>query len=293
MDVDNSAVRMTLTGSNVGIGTSSPSAGLEVVTDSGLFNALRLVSNRAYNLSTDVALTFRYLYDSTNYTSGGLIVVAKDNTTISNQSGNMQFYTNNAGTIAERMRITSGGNLMLGYVGSLSDTKLFIAAQSTSSSNYALVCKQSNLTTDLFFIRDDGYIVTGLAALSPYNWAATGTTKVLYVNNNGGIGYSSSNRESKININKIDNANWINELNPVTFNKRKKDEEENFTDEYYDELHYGFIADEMESVNPDFVFYDERNGEKKLAGIHYDRMIAPLVKAIQELTARVQYLENK
>jgi hypothetical protein len=99
---------------NVGIGTSSPNAGLEVVTDSGAFNALRLVSNRAYNLNTDVALVFRYLYDSTNYTTGGLIVVTKDNNTISNQSGNMQFYTNNAGSNAERMRITSAGQVGIG-----------------------------------------------------------------------------------------------------------------------------------------------------------------------------------
>ena len=105
---------MTITsGGNVGIGTSSPSAGLEVVTDSGAFNALRLVSNRAQSSGTDVAIAFRYLYDTTNYATGGLIVAGKDNTTSGSQSGNLQFYTNNAGTVAERMRITSGGNVIV------------------------------------------------------------------------------------------------------------------------------------------------------------------------------------
>jgi hypothetical protein len=206
----------------------------------------------------------------------------------SHTTDKMEFAT---GGGTPRMTINSSGDVGLGSAPSTGN-RLIITGSSTAGGDTSLYIQNSALT-NTFFVRNDGYIVTGLAALSPYNWAATGTTKVLYVNNNGGIGYSSSNRESKININKIDNANWINELNPVTFNKRKKDEEENFTDEYYDELHYGFIADEMEAINSDFVFYDERNGEKKLAGIHYDRMIAPLVKVIQDLNERVKQLESK
>ena len=136
--------RMRITSAGlVGIGTIAPNAGLEVVTDSGSFNALRLVSSRAYNLSTDVALTFRYLYDTTNYTSGGLIVVAKDNTTISNQSGNMQFYTNNAGTVAERMRITSGGQIGIGTPSVDSTISVDIQNTSPSSNNVFLRIKNN------------------------------------------------------------------------------------------------------------------------------------------------------
>ena len=39
------------------------------------------------------------------------------------------------------------------------------------------------------------------------------------------MGYLSSVRESKININNIENVDWLLNLNPVSFNKRKKDEE--------------------------------------------------------------------
>jgi len=122
---------------NVGIGTTSPTAGLEILTDAGTTNALRVSSSRAISLGTDVGISFRYLYDTTNYTTGGLIVVAKDNTTRGNQSGNFQFYTNNAGTASERMRITSGGQVIIGGTSIRSElgsnTKLSIGGGSIGS----------------------------------------------------------------------------------------------------------------------------------------------------------------
>ena len=58
--------------------------------------------------------------------------------------------------------------------------------------------------------------------------------------------------------------------------------------EQYDNIEYGFIADEVEKVNEDFVFYDIKDdGTKKLAGFEYNNMIAILTKAIQELNERL------
>ena len=131
---------------NVGIGTSTPNAGLEVVTDSGAFNALRLVSNRAQNLGTDVAIGFRYLYDSTNYTTGALIVAGKDNTTSGSQNGNIQFYTNGGSGIVEHMRLTSGGFLKLPKSRILGDSDIcYIDLYNPNTGNLSIVNTSANV----------------------------------------------------------------------------------------------------------------------------------------------------
>jgi hypothetical protein len=104
---------LAMSTSRVGVNTASPTAGLEVITDGSSLNALRVASSRAYNLSTETAIVLRYLKNTTDYVSGALFVAAKDNTTINNESGNLQFYTNNAGSVGERMRITSDGYVRL------------------------------------------------------------------------------------------------------------------------------------------------------------------------------------
>ena len=76
----------------------------------------------------------------------------------------------------------------------------------------------------------------------------------------------------------------------ILFNYRKKNNESNtFTDELYENINYGFIADEVESVNKELVFYNE-NGN--LAGVEYNKMIAILTKAIQELKQEINTLKN-
>ena len=102
----------------------------------------------------------------------------------------------------------------------------------------------------------------------------------------------------KDNIEQI-NIEDFNKLNPVSFNYRKKDSETNeYTDELYDNTNYGFIADEVEKINKDLVFY--KSDSVTLAGVEYNNMIAILTKAIQELSAkvdaqaaRIEELENK
>jgi hypothetical protein len=183
-------------------------------------------------------------------------------------------------TLAERMRITSGGNVGIGNSG-YSFVRLNIQAQDTTSSNYAINCDNSSVQT-LFFVRNDGYINTGLRGGSPYNLPTTGRSAV--IESNGGLGYLSSTRESKGNIKPIENVDYINQLNPVQFNYRKKDYNTNtFTDELYDNTTYGFIADEVEKVNKELAFYNE---DGTLAGVEYNSIIAILTKAIQEMNTK-------
>jgi len=99
----------------IGTGTTAPTAGLEILTDGSLLNALRVTSNQAYNSDPDAGIGFRFKFNTAgDYTSGAVISGIKENTTDGNQSGSLRFMTNNAGTIAERMRISSSGNVGIG-----------------------------------------------------------------------------------------------------------------------------------------------------------------------------------
>jgi hypothetical protein len=112
--------------------------------------------------------------------------------------------------------------------------------------------------------------------------------RTLYIASDGELGGISSIRASKTNIEQLD-SNWLMQLNPVSFNYRKKDEDGNYTDEHYDELFYGLIAEETELVNKEICTYND----DKLVGIEYSKLVPVLVKAIQELKAEIDELKAK
>ena len=183
----------------------------------------------------------------------------------------------------ERMRITSGGNVGIGTT-DLTTVRLRVKSTTTGSSNFVLYTEDSAADA-LFWVRDDGLIDTGSRANSPYNYAATG--RAMIVESNGYIGYLVSTRESKSNIESIKSVDFINKLNPVQFNYRKKDNITNaFIDEVYDNITYGFIADEVEKVDKNLVFYNEDG--ITLSGVEYNNMIALLVKSAQELNKKLE-----
>jgi hypothetical protein len=74
----------------------------------------------------------------------------------------------------------------------------------------------------------------------------------------------------------------VNQLNPVTFNLK----EEKFADEKF----AGFIAQEIEKVFP--ISVNEEPTEDKYKSIKVMDLIALLTKSIQELSAKVEVLEN-
>ena len=92
-----------------------------------------------------------------------------------------------------------------------------------------------------------------------------------------------SDRDTKDNIERIEDAlTQLRQLKPVTFN---------YKPEYStspERLHYGFIAQEYKEVMPDATYYDEST--KKLC-IDPVELIGLLVRSVQQLETRVQYLE--
>jgi hypothetical protein len=99
----------------VGIGTSSPGVILEVARNNGGSTggqlALRNSSASTLNSTTEIS----FLNDtgaSGTGTRNGRIISQMENT--GNGASNMQFWTWSGSTDAERMRITSGGNVLIG-----------------------------------------------------------------------------------------------------------------------------------------------------------------------------------
>ena len=96
---------------------------------------------------------------------------------------------------------------------------------------------------------------------------------------------------AKINIADVTDVSWLYNLKPKTFNFRKKTVNletgvNTYLNEAEDEKAYGLIAEEVETVNKDFCFYDkDSEGNDVLAGVYYKTLVVPLLKAVQELKA--------
>jgi len=187
-------------------------------------------------------------------------------------------------------------------IGGTSESTIKLKVTGTTSDSTAYTYFARNLAGNgIFSVRNDGYVNFGIsAANSPYNYNVTFSPRTAGLDASGGFGYIVSTRESKGNIQSINNIDYIKQLNPVSFNYRKKNiENTEYIDELYDDVYYGFIADEVEKVNKDLVFY-ENNENKKLSGVEYNSMIALLTKAYQQqqiiidsLLKRIELLENK
>ena len=278
------AERMRITASgNVGIGTSSPQLKLDIQTGS-----LGAYHNTASSNGAQI-----YLGDM-NFSGGAYSTsapgIGSAYSSAQGVAGDLAFYiyASVASSRNEAMRILGGsGNVGIGNTGA-ADVRLLVKSVDNTGSNYGFIVNNSS-NANLLFVRNDGLILTGSQSASPYNLSTTGRSAV--IESNGVLGYLVSTRESKANIKTIENVDFINQLNPVSFNYRKKDYNTNtFTDELYDNITYGFIADEVEQVNKELVMY---NQDGSLGGVEYNSIIAILTKAVQELKAEIEILKNK
>jgi hypothetical protein len=131
-----------------------------------------------------------------------------------------------------------------------------------------------------------------LAQGVPSNGIGGGTAA--YFSAGGMFGFNSSTREVKTNIEPLTDVAWLLQLEPVSFNYRLKDEEGNYTDNFEQEVSVGLIADDVVNIKKELVFYrNDENDQQKLAGVHYDRLVTPILKMLQNIEARLAKLEAK
>jgi len=137
----------------------------------------------------------------------------------------------------------------------------------------------------------DGPFISNNSVLFPAVYSVTvgGSFRTVYIDVNGQLGGLSSTRESKANITNIEDTNWLMNLEPMSFKRRKKDYAGAYTAETYDNTEYGLIADDVVNVRPEICVMDKG----KLSGINYEQLIAPMLKEIQNLRAEVEALKAK
>jgi hypothetical protein len=263
------SVKMTmLSNGNVGIGTSAPTpistfTTLEIRGATG--GGIKIGETGLAQLNIQQDGTDAYLNNTAN--------------------GSMYFYTNDT----ERLRITSNGLVQISNP--TADAQLKLAASGSTA-----YVSFSNSAGDLWGLGNSFAGTTTNFELYNFTAAAYGfritrsgiyattasSPRNVYVQSDGTLGGISSILASKTNIKKF-NTNWLYDLNPIQFNYRKKDESNQYTDEFDNELFYGLIAEETELVNKEICNYNEN----KLIGIEYSKLVPVLVKAIQELNQKI------
>lgn len=120
-----------------------------------------------------------------------------------------------------------------------------------------------------------------IEVIGSYNKQVGATNKDLYIDNAGTIGYVSSSIRYKDNISDIADTSWLYGLRPVNFNYKSDETDTN---------QYGLIAEEVEAINPDFVFY---NYDGQVEGVSYSKFTAVLINEIQNLNDRLLEVEEK
>ena len=313
---------------NVGIGTSSPTQKLHLEQNTAATPIQLRVENDSATSGAEAQIA---LVTSGNNFS--LVTYPDADTPNANRTdfgstaGSSYFTFSPNG--AESMRIDSSGNVGIGdtapdvklavkdstqdlqmRIGSITagiDPIVRMQGKNVANTTNRFVDLKLNADAALFTITApdtlapdiDAIIVNASGGvLMPEVYADTVTGRDLFIASDGRLGYVSSTRASKTNIQDLSDVSWLYSLNPVSFQYRVRNEDDTYSDEIQPQPEYGLIAEDVELVNPDLVFYDETENGRELRGIQYSRLIAPLLKAIQEqqslitdLTARLTALE--
>ena len=197
-------------------------------------------------------------------------------------NGGLVFKTEASGTLTERARITSGGNLLVGTTSSSAASgegfKLIPEFNGANSPGFAIVTSQSSNSTASMSLYS-----TGAGAYRFY--VADGGT--IYATNTSITGIS--DQRLKENIRDLDvGLDAVLSLKPRKFDWKAGKGKDIKGDR-------GFIAQEFEQIFPDLV--DEwkdpvPEGEEPYKAVRQD-LIPVLVKAIQEQQAMIEDLKAK
>lgn len=281
---------MTLDASgNLGVNVSSPGSKLHVefganpaVDNGGGTNAIRSYTTitQAADVGGAIGLGGRYSTSDTSRVSFGQIAGRKENGTDGNLSGYLQFCTLfSQGTMYERARITSAGNFLLGTTTVSGSTAAFLTIGGTSDSSRVLP-----RTDNVGYVGDSGQ-----------RWQAIYAV-------NGTIQTSDANEKNNIVDSNLGLA-FINDLRPVSYKWNVgenivtygEDGNEIATPRPGIRTHYGLIAQEVKSAIPEGVDFGGfvQEPDDGVMSLRYHEFISPMIKAIQELSAKNDALEAR
>jgi hypothetical protein len=253
------------TSQNVGIGTTSPGAKLDVT---GSIRASVNVTSAADFIGGG-ASGYAALYADG---AGGLVICRGSSST-----NDVEFYTGST----ERMRIDSSGSVLINTTTNPGGgAKLGIKGAGTTNGTVSLYMINS-ASTALVLVYDDGGFYSGLAANSPFNnTTATGANAVFAAN--GFMQRSTSSLKYKKDVQDATHGlTDLLKLRSVTYKGKSECDGET--------IFGGLIAEEVDAAGlKEFVQYAEDGSPDALS---YGNMVSLCVKAIQELTAKVTALE--
>jgi hypothetical protein len=195
----------------------------------------------------------------------------------------LRFYDDNAG--AERMSITKTGEVLIGTIQSALNTEI-LAIQNTGGGTVVMRIQRSG--------ENPGYIGSGSA--NPFSVWDSAINQRFAVTSAGSCqnttGSYGSFSDAKLKENIVDATPKLDDLMKVKVRNYGLKAEPN-------SKFIGFIAQELQEVFPSMIetFEDEdEKGEKTgevTLGVKTTVLVPMLVKAIQELNAKVTALENK
>lgn len=240
-------------------------------TAGGLTERFTIANTGAATFSSSVKGKY-FNVTGTNGLSGYLIQSgdwegnASTDLAVAAESANLRFYTN--GSATERMRITSGGNVLIG--------------QTTASGSVNGMYFRPGI--------ESGFIVTNDIALQLGRLGSTGDIQSFYSGSTrvGTISVSSTNTSYntssdyrlKEDLKDYSGLDIVGKIKTYDF-AWKTDKSRN----------YGVIAHEIAEVMP-YVVMGEKDAEF-YQGVDYSKIVPILIKSIQELEARLKTIENK
>jgi hypothetical protein len=236
---------------NVGIGTSSPGAKLEVIGN---------IKIGGYNIIGGANNSSVGMFAGTAFNTGGASIVTRG---ISNgfNDGGIEFYTGSGATGSERARIDSSGNLLVG-----TSSTLFASSHAFVNSGAAVLGLRNSLSTagKYWQVGPDSN-----SSFKVYNQSSTGVFL-----SDGSTSWSSSSDERQKNIIEpiSDATNKVASLRAVIGSY--KNDETNKRRSF-------LIAQDVQQVLPEAV----TEAPDGFLGVAYSDVIPLLVAAIQELKA--------
>ena len=277
---------MTLDASgNLGVGTTSVISGARADIRGANANSLTdmdaqvltVFDTTAYAQNVGGGIAFGYKFNSSGsyIQRGAVIKAAKENGTDGNYATALVFGTSpNSASTAERARITSGGEFLVGTQSQINTT--ITSIKGTSGTN-VLGLQNSN---------DNNYLITALNSSGTEVFRIAGTGNAL--NTNGSYGTIS---DAKMKTDIVDAGSQWDDIKAIRFRKFKmKDDPSGL-------VQLGVVAQEVELTSPGLV---DEHADKDAEGndlgtttksVKTSVLLMKAAVALQEAMARIEKLE--